>query len=341
MVSTLLILRHFLYPASQPTAVNFQHIIRQGTSCPSRHHPVLRHRPSRKDGSRSSTSITSDGKQAPGTQIQTLSDCRLIFIGYRFFVNLLTSKSQWEEPVAPAQAESTEEPPSYENTGAAHPAALAGAGEKHSLGSNNPYNSPGAADGESSTDSDARLAAQLQAEEEARAGRGRSGDYNAGSSNNLQLPPRPESGGSHSRHASQDGRAEESERGHSRGKKGFFSKLMGKSSSSSSSGYARPSASPRPPQQYAYQQPYPPQPGYYGGGYPPQPMGYGGYGGYPGGGYYGQPQRSGMGAGGAAALGVGGGLLGGMLLADAFDGDMGGGDMGGGDMGGGDMGGGC
>lgn len=33
----------------------------------------------------------------------------------------------------------------------------------------------------------------------------------------------------------------------------------------------------------------------------------------------GPPQRSGLGAGGAAALGAGGGLLGGMLLANAFD----------------------
>lgn len=34
----------------------------------------------------------------------------------------------------------------------------------------------------------------------------------------------------------------------------------------------------------------------------------------------GQPQKSGMGAGTAAALGVGGGLLGGALLANAFEG---------------------
>lgn len=59
-----------------------------------------------------------------------------------------------------------------------------------------------------------------------------------------------------------------------------------------------------------------------------------------------KPPRKGMGAGGAAALGVGGGLVGGMLLADAMNDsdheDYGGGgsDYGGGDdFGGGDMGG--
>ncbi|KAK8849551.1 hypothetical protein IAR55_004886 [Kwoniella newhampshirensis] len=102
----------------------------------------------------------------------------------------------------------------------------------------------------------------------------------------------------------------------------------------------------------------------YGGGYPQQGYGQQQYGGYPQqqyGGYpqqqyggYGQqpmyqqrPQRQGMGAGGAAALGLGGGLLGGMLIGDMIsdgqneayqegyqDGDMGGGgdDFGGGDF---------
>ncbi|KAH0602329.1 uncharacterized protein H6S33_009816 [Morchella sextelata] len=60
--------------------------------------------------------------------------------------------------------------------------------------------------------------------------------------------------------------------------------------------------SPRPQQQqYYYQQQQ--LPVYYGGG----------------GGMMGGQRRPGMGAGGAAALGVGGGLLGGMLLADAMD----------------------
>ncbi|KAK4683434.1 hypothetical protein P7C73_g6831, partial [Tremellales sp. Uapishka_1] len=67
----------------------------------------------------------------------------------------------------------------------------------------------------------------------------------------------------------------------------------------------------------------------YGGGYPQQQQQYGGggypqqqqYGGYPQQQQYAQqaPRRSGLGTGGAAALGVGGGLLGGMLLMDAVE----------------------
>lgn len=101
-----------------------------------------------------------------------------------------------------------------------------------------------------------------------------------------------------------------------------MSKLMGKtkpSSGGSSSpfgvgGYSRPP--PPPPQSYGY-----PPSGYYGGYAQPQ-AGYG-YSQYPMQGGYAQPQRrqGGMGNAGAAALGVGGGLLGGALLAEAFDGD--------------------
>jgi hypothetical protein len=98
---------------------------------------------------------------------------------------------------------------------------------------------------------------------------------------------------------------------------------------------------------------------YYGGGMMGRPMYGGGYSmGGPmmmGGGFGGR--RPGMGAGGAAALGLGGGLLGGMMLNDAMNdewrdgyqdamqdqGDYGGGfdggDFGGGDFGGGDFGG--
>ena len=78
-----------------------------------------------------------------------------------------------------------------------------------------------------------------------------------------------------------------------KGKKsgGFLSKLLGKSSSSSTHGY---------PQQHA-QYGYAPQQAY---GNP--------YGGRPGGG-------GGMGTAGAAALGVGGGLLAGALVADAIN----------------------
>lgn len=183
----------------------------------------------------------------------------------------------------------------------------------------------------STTDADARYAAQLQAEEDARATRGAQHDYQntAMPYDQQQLPPRTQE--------------------KSGGAKGFLGKLMGKHSQPQQ-GYGQQAYgggySGYPPQQPGYGQPA------YGGGYPPQ--GYGG--GYPpqgyGGGYAQQPMRrtgGGMGAGGAAALGLGGGLLGGMMLGEAmgdhdgggYGGDGGGyGSDGGGDMGGGDMGGG-
>lgn len=188
-------------------------------------------------------------------------------------------------------------------------------------------------------DDDARLAAQLQAEEDARAGNRAPGTPGT-AANYYGEPHRPQSTdvGYAPGPSSQSPVPEQK-----RSKGGFLSKLMGKSSGSSS----------RPRPQYAS---YPQQSGggYYG-GYPqqsPHQPGYGyppaGYGGYPPqGGYYPQqqpPRRSGgMGTAGAAALGVGGGMLGGLLLADAV-GDMGdqdygdgGGFDGGGDFGGGDF----
>lgn len=224
------------------------------------------------------------------------------------------------------------------------------------MASNNPYNLANASQNRASPnmiDEDARLAAKLQAEEDARTGSrgptpGAAVDY-------YSDPSRPQSiGGGYSPGPSSQSPMPEQKRS----KGGFLSKLMGKSSGSSS----RP---PRP--QYAS---YPQQqPGGYYGGYPQQPPpqpGYGypapGYGGYPSqGGYYPQqqpPRKSGgMGTAGAAALGVGGGLVGGMLLADAvedmgdhdnydnndnggYDGGGGGWDDGGGGGGGDDFGGG-
>ncbi|EHA28616.1 hypothetical protein ASPNIDRAFT_126443 [Aspergillus niger ATCC 1015] len=207
-------------------------------------------------------------------------------------------------------------PPSYDASGPGDRPASAAAGDKKPLGSRNPYNSQP----DSTLESDARLAAQLQAEEEARARRRSPGPSTS---------PAPKQERS----------------------RGFLGKLMGRHSGGSSSNGGGGASYSRPPQQAAYGYP---QAGY--GGYPPQQAGYG-YPSYPAqGGYYPQqqaPQRrhNGMGTAGAAALGVGGGLLGGLLLADAvedlghdFDGpppgDFGGGDFGGGDFGGGDFGGG-
>ncbi|KAL2013415.1 hypothetical protein VTN00DRAFT_940 [Thermoascus crustaceus] len=227
-----------------------------------------------------------------------------------FFVNLSTGVSQWEPPERPAHKDAappSEAPPSYEQSGPGNPVAVAAAGDKKgTLGSNNPYNQPGA--GSSSVEDDARLAAQLQAEEDARAaGRspaGASADYyNQGPT----LPPRPGSQGS----SMPEPQQQRSKSG------GFLGKLLGKASGKHSSGYSNPGP------QYGG---YPPAQGGYG-GYPPQQPGYGGYpgggyaGGYPPQGYGAPPRRhgGGLGTAGAAALGVGGGLLGGALLANALD----------------------
>lgn len=173
-------------------------------------------------------------------------------------------------------------------------------------------------------DDDAKLAAQLQAEEDARAAGNRdrgenSGYYNNASSNNLSsapIAPQPTPGGYDQQQSS--------------GNRGFLGRLLGKSPNK------QYNAVPPPQGQY------PPQHGGYG-GYgsppPPPPQGYGGYppqGGYyppqqgyypPQQGYYPQqgyaqppPKKSGGGLGtaGAAALGIGGGLLAGALITDAI-----------------------
>ncbi|OQE15107.1 hypothetical protein PENSTE_c030G04230 [Penicillium steckii] len=265
-----------------------------------------------------------------------------------FYVNLATGKSQWEHPqppTAPPTGPPPSELPTYDQSGPANPSAHP-TDDKKQMSSNNPYNPANSNPAPSpSIDEDARLAAKLQAEEDARANsRGVSGPPGAASDyygNPGQAQPQPQS--NTPPYASASPMPEQK-----RSKGGFLSKLMGKSSSSSS----------RPQQpQYGYPQQQGPPGGYYGGGgYPQQPgyggypqPGYGGYGGPPPGGYYQQqpPRRTGgggMGTAGAAALGVGGGLLGGMMLENALDDhddyndgyaegydDGGGGDFGGGD----------
>lgn len=270
-----------------------------------------------------------------------------------FYVNIATGKSQWDPPQAPVPSADgpppSEPPPSYNQTGPADPAAAAAVmgDKKQSMASNNPYNPTNPSQSRASPsmiDDDARLAAKLQAEEDARGISGGSrGPTPGASADYYNEPSRPQSTGAGypPGPSSQSPMPEQK-----RSKGGFLSKLMGKSSGSSSR--PRPQYPSYPQQQPGgyyggYQQPSP-QPGY---GYPQQ-----GYGGYPSqGGYYAQqqpPRKSGgMGTAGAAALGVGGGLLGGMLLTDAVEGmddhhdyDNGGYDNGGYDNGGYDGGGG-
>ncbi|KAL3445508.1 hypothetical protein BJX65DRAFT_281376 [Aspergillus insuetus] len=303
-----------------------------------------------------------------------------------FYINLATGKSQWEPPqatpaltppaVAPVPPSEQQQqhqaeqlgglPPSYEDSGPGNPSAVASAEESEKkkanlFNSNNPYNEfpgpsgsgPGPESGigekgaaSKTVESDAELAARLQAEENARSGASSAGPGAASNYYDDNTPPATAGAG---------------ERGKEK-KKGFFSKLMSKASSGSASpghGFSGRPAYAAP--QHHHQQPvgyggYPPQgpygapspgPGYGapGGYYPPQ-QGYGpGYGpqpgyGYPQQTYYAQPQRrrpggGGMGMAGAAALGVGGGLIGGALLADAIDDDHD--DYGGGDDFGGDF----
>ena len=253
-----------------------------------------------------------------------------------FYVNIHTKKSQWDKPTEPVYAptgddEEPDGPPPYDPKNARTVGP-----EKSSLGSNNPFSHSGAgSSGAPDTSSDEELARKLQAEENAHGPGGSRGEadeyFNDGhsgpssgqgghASENNDLPPRPE-----------------------QQKRGLFGKLLGKNKTSSSQQH----------QQQQQQQYYPqPQQPYYPHGPPPGvPYGYpppGGYypppgpGGYYGGGYD-RPQRQGLGAGGAAALGLGGGLLGGMLIGEAMDGGDGGG-FGGDDGdygGGGDFGGGA
>ncbi|KAJ5577761.1 uncharacterized protein N7459_006725 [Penicillium hispanicum] len=271
-----------------------------------------------------------------------------------FYVNLATGRSQWQRPEASApqanDAPPSEPPPSYDHVGQAEPTVVTKTGDrKQPMSSNNPYNqanSSRAGASPSMIDEDARLAAKLQAEEDAQAGNSRGRGTSSAAGEYYNDPGRPQSAIPYAPGPSAPSPVSDQK---SRSKGGFLSKLMGKSSGGSSR--PTPPQSQRP--QYAsYPQQPPPTSGYYG-GYPQQASrpGYGypvGYGGYPQqGGYYQQqqppPQRHGMGTAGAAALGVGGGLLGGLLIADAVedledhsDYDNGGWDDGGG---GGDFGG--
>ncbi|KAJ5722087.1 hypothetical protein N7488_000122 [Penicillium malachiteum] len=291
---------------------------------------------------------------ATATPLPYISNKKLINNYSRFYVHLATGKSQWEVPEAPAAGvapPSDAPPPSYDQTGPSDPAKIASAGDKkRPLSSNNPYNPRGTAS--PSIDSDAQLAAKLQAEEDARASsrspgsRGAASDYYSGNAPITQ----PGISGSYAGPSSNVVPEEKSR------SKGFLSKLMGKSSSSRPRPNQAAYAS-YPQQQQGYTDPnygrYPQ--GYAYGGYPQQSAPY-----YQQQQYQQQPQRKhGMGTAGAAALGVGGGLLGGLLLADAVEdlgdhhdyndggwgggpgpGDGGGWDDGGGFDGGGDFGGG-
>jgi len=258
-----------------------------------------------------------------------------------FYVNLFTKQSSWEKPTEPAPRPGDDAPPAAPPPSYSTGPNDANVGDvKKPLESNNPYN-PSLQSG-GSHETDEQVARRLQQEEEQRnRGAGDSYYHNASTANPAGIQggypgaPQPMSPNSSSG-----------------GKKGFLGKLLGKASGGGSSGgYGHQGGYPQQQQYGGY-----PQQQQYGGGYPQygQGPGYGygqpgpGYGGGYGGGYGRPPPRKGggMGVGGAAALGVGGGLLGGMLIADAVndgqqdayqDGYDDGGGGGGDDFGGGDF----
>ncbi|KAI1965856.1 medium-chain fatty acid-CoA ligase faa2 [Ophidiomyces ophidiicola] len=307
--------------------------------------------------------------------------------GYKqwYFVDLSTGVSQWDAPPVSADA-----PPSYEASGSSGLAAPITSttdqktrpeSRPSELESNNPYkahvtggsssnnlavsdkkNPAIASDSKSNVDDDAKLAAELQEQENERArkqGYDSVLEANNTPANNARASNQNQNYAAISPTPSPFPPQQETTRGKS-GKGGFLGKLLNKAKQSSS---PRPySAPPGPPQQQ--------QPGYYP---PPQQP----YGLAPIQGGYGQPlyqqpyhagpppavqsgrmgggRGAGMGMAGAAALGLGGGMLGGALLANSFGGHHdygngyqdgyadGGGDYGGdygGDFGGGDFGGG-
>jgi len=252
-----------------------------------------------------------------------------------FYVNIYTKKSQWNKPTEPIYPPDEEAPggppPLYD-----HGDAKSVEAEKSGLSSNNPYASAtGGAGSSHDISEDERLARQLQEEENARAqgrptSRGASDSYYQqqaayGQPAGYGQPGYGQPGYGQPGYTPTDspmpaGEPLSEDRGKAKG--GFLGKLLGKGS------HSKPQYGGYPPQQQYYGGPpqgqyggYPPQQGYYQ-GYPPQQQ-------------YGPPKKSGMGAGTAAALGVGGGLLGGVLLGEALEGGDGGdgGDYGGDDGG--------
>jgi len=289
-----------------------------------------------------------------------------------FYVNLNTGVSQWDAPSKDVFNAPDDPPPAYEQSGTTSPAVSGDV--KISLASNNPYIQPeiisnsrgnstnkGGGNSTNNIEDDARLAAQLQAEEDARAvsPHRTSGSCKANASGSTgpdrAVLPEPS--------APSPMPSQDQQRGKSSG--GFLSRLLGRSSSSKQSGqhdqYSHLQGGGSRLQQSGQSQfngsgshtaGYFPGAGGYGGGggysapaaAPSQgyPGGGGGYvapsaapsQGYPGGGggYYSQAgsgsgggfkSKSGIGTAGALALGAGGGLLGGALLGAALEDEFG------------------
>ncbi|KAI2632000.1 hypothetical protein GGR54DRAFT_12527 [Hypoxylon sp. NC1633] len=248
-----------------------------------------------------------------------------------FYVNTFTKKSQWDKPTEPAV-----DPDAHDDGSPAGPPPgyTPGSGPAPTDSkSTNPFVNEATRPGGAGSrvvdeDADARLARQLQEEENARAhtpGGGAAASYantpappQGYSPYPDQLPPRSAGGTPADKAKGLFGKffgGKNKQHGHG----GYPGQQYGGPSQQPYGGYGSPG-----PQQGYYNGP-PPQGQYGGYGGPPGPYGGGGYGGGypPQGGYYGQqPARQsggGMGAAGGAALGLGAGLIGGALVMDAID----------------------
>ena len=244
----------------------------------------------------------------------------------RFYVNIYTKKSQWDkptEPVYPTDGAPAGPPPGYAGSGTSNPDQK----------STNPFDSTG--NQQSTIETDAQLAARLQAEEDAQRSRGVGGN----AFQDYQNTPISQQNSGYQQqntgYQQQGGYPQQLPEREQKKSGGLLGKLLGKASGAGSShkmggGGGMPFGGGH--QQQGGYGGYPQQQHGYGGGYGQQGYGQQGYGqqGYGQQGYGqqgmmgrmggGRPQKSGgMGAGGAAALGVGGGLMGGMLLANAMD----------------------
>ncbi|KEY69665.1 hypothetical protein S7711_03149 [Stachybotrys chartarum IBT 7711] len=232
-----------------------------------------------------------------------------------FYVNIYTKQSQWEKPFEPVYPPQDDNgplgaPPSYQPGHSPAPSDV----------KTNPYLqtsgvTPGAGSS-SQVDEDARLAAELQAQEESRS---RTGGYGG--------PNPPPGYGSHPQ--GQQNYSQQLPPREQKKSGGFLGKLLSKGSSRiSQGGGGSHYGAPMQGHYGGHQGGYPG--GHMSGGYgqPHYSQGHhgGGYGGHGGHGYppqaYGRSGRSGGGMGGAmggAALGVGAGMLGGYMVADAIN----------------------
>ncbi|PHH85953.1 hypothetical protein CDD83_10943 [Cordyceps sp. RAO-2017] len=169
-----------------------------------------------------------------------------------FYVNVYTKKSQWEKPTAPVfpvgEDAPNEPPPGYEP----------GHGPAPTDTKKNPYEDrtagPKPPAASSAEDEDAKLAAKLQAEEDARARHSPAGPQYGGGAN-ASYPP--QSGSPYP----QDQYSQDRDRDKAKG--GFLGKLFGKGKAPGAAGYG--GYSPQPQQNY-YQSPPPQQQQQYGGG---------------------------------------------------------------------------